>query len=395
MELEPYNEFNSGIELREINLTSFVDTGNKETQSNSYFPSSYNYQSDPQNLNINQTLNFSQTSLYNNNNNININSNNININNNNNINNYNNNNNNFTNNCNSNLNLTNLNISNIRHSPTNSSFYSINSTFSQNDMSFLSNTKSITHKIKEDEFKLNKNDPEIVGELKEKIYFTIMDNKIQRNNIISKGYIGILTKKNFLIKNKEFFLNFSNKNWSDNKLYENKNIEKSLQRITELTYKIQIINKSSSIKFLTYSINSDVLFNTKLINPNFSFDNKNSIININILYNNVNINSKIYKIVVTLFECKGNIIGTDGILNKINNNTFSVTYNNGVKNSKIIYSNNNFDFKKINVRFELKEIFSDNKIRISYNNNNKNNNNVESEDLNIEKLALISFDYLM
>ena len=48
MELEPYNEFNSGIELREINLTSFVDTGNKETQSNSYFPSSYNYQSDPQ-----------------------------------------------------------------------------------------------------------------------------------------------------------------------------------------------------------------------------------------------------------------------------------------------------------------------------------------------------------
>ena len=262
-------------------------------------------------------------------------------------------------------------------------------------MSFLSNTKSITHKIKEDEFKLNKNDPEIVGELKEKIYFTIMDNKIQRNNIISKGYIGILTKKNFLIKNKEFFLNFSNKNWSDNKLYENKNIEQSLQRITELTYKIQIVNKSSSIKFLTYSINSEVLFNTKYINPNFIFDREKSIININILYNNININSKIYKIVVTLFECKGNIIGTDGILNKINNNTFSVTYNKGVKIIKIVYSNNNFDFKKINVRFELKGIYSDNNIRISYNANNKNNNNVESEDLNIEKLALISFDYLM
>ena len=263
-------------------------------------------------------------------------------------------------------------------------------------MSFLSNnTKSTAHNIKEDEFNLSKNNPEIVGELKEKIYFTIMDNNIQRNNIISKGYIGILTKKNFLIKNKEFFLNFSSKNWSDNKLYENKNIEKSLQRITELTYKIQIINKSSSIKFLTYSINSDVLFNTKFINPNFSFDNKNSTININILYNNLNINSKIYKVVVTLFECKGNIIGTDGILNKINNNTFSVTYNNGVKMSKIVYSNNNFDFKKINVRFEFKGIYSDNNIRISYNKNSKNTNNVESEDLNIEKLALISFDYLM
>jgi hypothetical protein len=63
--------------------------------------------------------------------------------------------------------------------------------------------------------------------------------------------------------------------------------------------------------------------------------------------------------------------------------------------SKIVYSNNNFDFKKINVRFEFKGIYSDNNIRISYNKNSKNTNNVESEDLNIEKLALISFDYLM
>jgi hypothetical protein len=265
--------------------------------------------------------------------------------------------------------------------------------FSQDDMSFLSLNKNVKNQ-KEDYLRLSKNNPEVFGELKEKIYY-YMQNNNQIKNVISKGYIGLMIVPKFHINKKTFSLIEIQPQWKDNNIYQNKEFNPNLIKTTETTYKIDIFNSTNAIKFLTYSINSEVLFNTKYINPNFIFDREKSIININILYNNININSKIYKIVVTLFECKGNIIGTDGILNKINNNTFSVTYNNGVKIIKIVYSNNNFDFKKINVRFELKGIYSDNNIRISYNANNKNNNNVESEDLNIEKLALISFDYLM
>ena len=70
-------------------------------------------------------------------------------------------------------------------------------------MSFLSNnTKSTAHNIKEDEFNLSKNNPEIVGELKEKIYFTIMDNNIH------KRLYWYFNKKKFFNKKQRIFFKF-------------------------------------------------------------------------------------------------------------------------------------------------------------------------------------------
>ncbi len=264
-----------------------------------------------------------------------------------------------------------------------------NSMFSQDDMSFLSLNKNVKNQ-KEDYLRLSKNNPEVFGELKEKIYY-YMQNNNQIKNIISKGYVGLMIVPKFIINKKSFNLIEIQPQWKDNNIYQNKDFNPNLKKITETTYKIDIINATNAIKFLTYSINQNALNKNHIILPNFNINNNLLLINISYLDNSFK--SSIYKVEIEIMLKKGKIINSNGKITKVNDNLYMIIYPNCITESKIqldnfIISLNNY-FKRITVRFEMKgKLRSNNEIKITYNNINS-----ETEELVIQKLTLLSYEF--
>ena len=264
-----------------------------------------------------------------------------------------------------------------------------NSVFSQDDMSFLSLNKNVKNQ-KEDYLRISKKNPEIFGELKEKIYY-YMQNNNQIKNVISKGYIGLMIVPKFHINKKTFSLIEIQPQWKDNNIYQNKEFNPNLIKTTETTYKIDIFNSTNAIKFLTYSINQNALNKNHIILPNFNINNNLLIISISYLDNSFK--NSIYKVEIEIILKKGNLINSNGKISKGNDNLFIITYPNCINESKIQFDNfignlNNY-FKRITIRFEMKgKLRSNNEIKITYNNTNS-----ETEELIIQKLTLLSYEY--
>ena len=137
--------------------------------------------------------------------------------------------------------------------------------FSQNDLSFLRGY-SKSENLKEDFIKINKANPEIISELKEKLcyyYSLFQENKLL--NLSLKGYIGINIRSPNIINNKEFYINFITAKWKDNNYYLNREFNNKIEQITENIYKISLLNQKSAVKLITYLVDQNIIMKLNLI----------------------------------------------------------------------------------------------------------------------------------
>ena len=272
--------------------------------------------------------------------------------------------------------------------------------FSQYDLSFLGGYTK-TNDLSEDYLKINKSNPSIISELKEKVYYchSLSNSNINKLFKISfKGYIGINIKPPNIINKKIFYLNVLNEQWKDINYFTERNINKNIEKITDMIYKIQLQKQKDAIKLMTYSLNHNILFQTKKIDTIINLYNNLLIYKFNYIQQ---INKFIQRIEI-IVEFKNDYMGwktakSDG--NIINNNGFkiNVVYNGSVNEGKIKFENNdknNFKMinyiKKISIMIQLKNIVISNmNIKINY----SNSNNQSPETLFNRKISLISFQY--
>ena len=277
---------------------------------------------------------------------------------------------------------------------TNSPSHFDNAKFSQEDMSFLNGTsQTVKKEHAEDYLNINRYNPEIFAELKEKLFFYYNSNK-QIRKIDSKGYIGISMKKGFKINRKTFFLMILQPSWKDELTFTQKEIDNKLMyKITETNYHVDIINKSSNIKLLTYILNNNSYINNILLNTSFAY--LNNVLFLTFKYNIMLLKREnIYKMTISLIpqtpNTNINISALNGKVTKTNNNEYMITYLTTVDESKITFDTM-IPLQKIIIRMEMKNsIVSNNEIRMSY------NNSVSSqENLTVYKMALLSYEYDM
>ena len=277
---------------------------------------------------------------------------------------------------------------------TNSHSHFDNAKFSQEDMSFLNGTsQTVKKEHAEDYLNINRYNPEIFAELKEKLFFYYNSNK-QIRKIDSKGYIGISMKKGFKINRKTFFLMILQPSWKDELTFTQKEIDNKLMyKITETNYHVDIINKSSNIKLLTYILNNNSYINNILLNTSFAY--LNNVLFLTFKYNIMLLKREnIYKMTISLIpqtpNTNINISALNGKVTKTNNNEYMITYLTTVDESKITFDTM-IPLQKIIIRMEMKNsIVSNNEIRMSY------NNSVSSqENLTVYKMALLSYEYDM
>ena len=266
--------------------------------------------------------------------------------------------------------------------------------FSQNDLSFLSGY-SKTENLKEDFIKINKTNPEIFSEFKEKLcyhYLISQDNKLI--NISLKGYIGINIRPPSIINNKEFYLNFLNEKWKNNNYFYNREFNKKLEQITENIYKISLFKQNNQIKLITYLVHQNIVAKYNLIKPQIKIYNNN------LLYRFF-YSKEIYEFVKKIeiiVEYKNNYqiynqITSDGNIVQNNNYKTNIIYKNIIKEGRISFPDNNIYLyiKKIIVQFILKNlIISDMNCKISF----SNAINQSQETLPCKKASLFSFYYV-
>ena len=273
--------------------------------------------------------------------------------------------------------------------------YNNNSKFSQEDMSFLSGTSQTNKKEQsEDYLSINRNTPEVFSELKEKIFFYYSLNK-QIKKIDSKGYIGIAMKQGFKINKKTFFLNMLQPSWKDENSFNQKDFDKNIMyKVTETNYHIDIINKSTAVKLLTYSISPNLLSNQNILFTSFNW--YQNTLALSFKYNSTIIKShNVYKMTISLvfnqgYQC-GNILSS-GTISRVKPDEYLIAYGSIVNESKVQFGNIMQGMvRKVIVRIEMKNgIVSNNEIRVSY------SNSVSSqENLTVSKMALLSFEYDM
>ena len=270
-----------------------------------------------------------------------------------------------------------------------------NNQFNQSDLSFLGGYEK-TNNLKEDFLKINPSNPEIISELKEKVYYYYsLFNGCKFIKIISKGYIGINIKPPNIINNKVFYINILSENWKDNNYFIERDINKKIEQVTGMIYKIQLQKQQKAAKLITYSINQNIASRIKVI------DSKINIYNNQLMYK-FNYNQESYKRVQKIeiiVEYKNSFMGwnfikSDGNIINNNNMKINVVYNRSINEGKIIYPNNNYNIfqyiKKISIMVRLKNaIFSDMNIKINY----SNSVNQSQESLFCKKIALICFQY--
>lgn len=274
--------------------------------------------------------------------------------------------------------------------------YINSSQFSQEDMSFLSGTSQTTKKeLPEDYLNINKNNPEVFADLREKLFF-YYNSKSQLINMDSKGYIGITIKQNFKINRKTMFLMILQPNWKSEVNFQKKEFDKALMyKITETNYHIDIINKTGQVKLLTYTINLSNFASSQLVSVNF-FWNQN-IFEMKFGYNTTVLKiSNVYKMTINLVfnrnfqNCN---FQANGKVSKVKENEYIIYYQNAVQECKILFNSliNQVVVEKVIIRYEMKNgIISKNDIRVSF------NNSVSSqENLKVNKMALLSFEYNM
>ena len=182
--------------------------------------------------------------------------------------------------------------------------------------------------------------------------------------------------------------------WKDELTFTQKEIDNKLMyKITETNYHVDIINKSSNIKLLTYILNNNSYINNILLNTSFAY--LNNVLFLTFKYNIMLLKREnIYKMTISLIpqtpNTNINISALNGKVTKTNNNEYMITYLTTVDESKITFDTM-IPLQKIIIRMEMKNsIVSNNEIRMSY------NNSVSSqENLTVYKMALLSYEYDM
>jgi hypothetical protein len=271
----------------------------------------------------------------------------------------------------------------------------INSPFSQNDLSFLRGYSKVDN-LKEDFIKIDKKNPNIISELKEKIcynYSLSQDNNNELKNISFKGYIGINIRPPNIINNKEFYINFLTEKWKDYNYFTNREFNKKLEQITENIYKINLLNQKTAVKLITYLINRNLIEKINLIKAQIKIGNNILIYKFDYL-NNIYENIKRTEIII---EYKHNYqifndISTDGNITENTNEKTNIIFKNYIKEGKILFPNNNIYLyiKKINIQIILKNTpLSNMNFKISF----SNSTNQSQETLPCRKISLFSFQY--
>ena len=271
----------------------------------------------------------------------------------------------------------------------------INSPFSQNDLSFLRGYSKVDN-LKEDFIKIDKKNPNIISELKEKIcyYYSLsQDNNNELKNISFKGYIGINIRPPNIINNKEFYINFLTEKWKDYNYFTNREFNKKLEQITENIYKINLLKQKTAVKLITYLINRNLIEKINLIKAQIKIGNNILIYNFDYL-NNIYENIKRTEIII---EYKHNYqifndISTDGNITENTNEKTNIIFKNYIKEGKILFPNNNIYLyiKKINIQIILKNTpLSNMNFKISF----SNSANQSQETLPCRKISLLSFQY--
>ena len=270
--------------------------------------------------------------------------------------------------------------------------------FSQYDLSFLGGYER-TNDLKEDYLKINPINPEIISELKEKIYYYYsLNNGCKLIKISCKGYIGINIKPPNIINNKIFYINFLSDKWKDNNYFINRDLNKKIEQVTQMIYKIQLQKQTNAVKLITYSLNQNISSRIRIIEP------KINIINNQLIYI-FNYNKESYKYVKRIeiiVEYKTyfngwNMIKCDGEIINNNNMKINVAYNRNINEGKIIFPNNNnynyniFQYiKKISIMIQLKNaIISNMNAKINF----SNSINQSQESLYCKKVSLLCFQY--
>ena len=287
-----------------------------------------------------------------------------------------------------------FNFSNANNNMINAYNYTTQKSFSQNDLSFL-NGYSKTNNLKEDFIKIDKKNPTIISELKEKInyyYFLSQDNN-KLANISLKGYIGINIKPPNIINNKEFYINFFNEKWKDYNQFTNRELNKNIEQITENIYKICLIKQQNAIKLITYSINKNIIEKINLIRTQIKIFNNILMYKFDYLNKIVESVKNIEIIIEYKNDCpKFNKISTDGIIVEDNNYKSNIIYKKVINEGKILFPFNNIYLyiNKINIQIILKNtLLTDMNCKISF----SNSVNQCQESLPCKKISLISFQY--
>ena len=285
-------------------------------------------------------------------------------------------------------------FSNSNNNMINAYNYTNQKSFSQNDLSFL-NGYSKTNNLKEDFIRIDKKNPTIISELKEKInyyYFLSQDNN-KLANISLKGYIGINIKPPNIINNKEFYINFFNEKWKDYNQFTNRELNKNIEQITENIYKICLIKQQNAIKLITYSINKNIIEKINLIRTQIKIFNNILMYKFDYMNKIVESVKNIEIIIEYKNDCpKFNKISTDGIIVEDNNYKTNIIYKKVINEGKILFPFNNIYLyiNKINIQIILKNfLLTDMNCKISF----SNSVNQCQESLPCKKISLISFQY--
>ena len=287
-----------------------------------------------------------------------------------------------------------FNFSNANNNMINAYNYTAQKSFSQNDLSFL-NGYSKTNNLKEDFIRIDKKNPTIISELKEKInyyYFLSKDNN-KLANISLKGYIGINIKPPNIINNKEFYINFFNEKWKDYNHFTNRELNKNIEQITENIYKICLIKQQNATKLITYSINKNIIEKINIIRTQIKIFNNILIYKFDYLNKIVESVKNIEIIIEYKNDCpKFNKISTDGIIVEDNNYKSNIIYKKVINEGKILFPFNNIYLyiNKINIQIILKNtLLTDMNCKISF----SNSVNQCQQSLPCKKISLISFQY--
>ena len=287
-----------------------------------------------------------------------------------------------------------FNFSNANNNMINAYNYTNQKSFSQNDLSFLNGYSKINN-LKEDFIRIDKKNPTIISELKEKInyyYFLSQDNN-KLANISLKGYIGINIKPPNIINNKEFYINFFNEKWKDYNHFTNRELNKNIEQITENIYKICLIKQQNAIKLITYSINKNIIEKINIIRTQIKIFNNILMYKFDYLNKIVESVKNIEIIIEYKNDCpKFNKISTDGIIVEDNNYKSNIIYKKVINEGKILFPFNNIYLyiNKINIQIILKNtLLTDMNCKISF----SNSVNQSQESLPCKKISLISFQY--
>ena len=267
--------------------------------------------------------------------------------------------------------------------------------FSQYDLSFLGGY-SKTNNLKEDYLKINSSNPEIISELKEKFYYYhSLSNGCKLEKISFKGYVGINIKPPNIINNKEFYINILSEKWKDRNYFIEKNINKKMEQITGMIYKIRLQKQQNKVKLLTYSINQDIALRIKVVDSLINIYNNQLIYKFNYYQESYKFIQKIEIII----EYKNSYIGwmsikSDGNIISNNNLKINIVYNKSINEGKIIFPNNCCNIfqnvGKISIMIHLKNsIISNMNVKLNY----SNSSNQSMETLFCKKMCLLCFEY--